>query len=83
MGKPAAKSAEELRALALNERARLYPWESFNQQELELMTGYPREAIRAAFKAPDFASQFGRSRPEDVHRWVRLQDNKIEAKAVR
>jgi hypothetical protein len=61
----------------------LHPWESFNQQELELMTGYPREAIRKAFNAPDFPSQFGRSRPEDVHAWVRLQDNKIKAVAVR
>lgn len=67
----------------LNERARLYPWAVFNQTEIELMTGYPREAISAAFKAPDMPHQFGRSRPEDVHAWIRALDNGIQTKEVK
>lgn len=69
--------------LSLNEQARLYPWKTFNQGELEDMTGLPRLAIQAAFAAPDFPAQFGRSRPEDVFAWARKQDAKIQAKEAK
>lgn len=76
-----APSPEDL-ARDLNEQARLYPWKGFDQTELKLMTGYPREAISAAFDDETFPSQFGRSRPEDLFAWIRKRDLKIQTKQV-
>lgn len=75
---PAADPAD-----ILNERARLYPWAVFDQGELKIMTGLPREAVSAAFAAADFPCQFGCSRPEDVFAWVRAQDAKIQTKEAK
>ena len=80
--KPAPVPAPD-EAARLNEAARLHPWTVFDQGELRLMTRFPREAIQAAFAAPDFPSQFGKSRPEDVFRWCREQDAKIQTKEAK
>ena len=64
----------------MNELARLYPWRFFNQSELEIMTGLPREVVAAAFASPEFPSQYGHSRPEDLFAWVRAQDMKKQTK---
>lgn len=80
MAKPSKPKAAPSKADALNEQARLYPWRLFNQGELEDMTSVPREAVAAAFDAPDFPAQFGRSRPEDLFDWVRAQDRKKQTK---
>lgn len=77
------REKRESLARELNERARLYPWETFNRFEIELMTGYPREAVRAAFGSPEMPSQFDRSRPEDVRAWVLAQDKTIQVKQLR
>lgn len=67
----------------LNEEARLYPWKGFTQGEIEVMTGYPRGAVSAAFNAPEVPAQCGLARPEDVVAWIRRQDCKITVKALK
>ena len=82
-GKSAKQPPEsDINPDVLNERARLYPWMMFNQGELEIMTGLPREAIRKAFLAPGVPCQFGRSRPEEIVKWLLQQDEKITTGAV-
>lgn len=77
-GTPKPSAADQL-----NEQARLYPWRLFDQGELKEMTSVPREAVAAAFDAPDFPAQFGRSRPEDLFAWVRAQDLKKQTKDLK
>ncbi len=68
---------------ALNEQARLYPWILFDQTELRIMTGLPRQAVSAFFDAPDFPAQFGRSRPEQLILWIATLDRKLLNKNVK
>lgn len=79
---PVTEPSLDQQARYLCELARQYPWRSFDQSELKLITGYPRQAISAAFNDPEFPCQFGRSRPEDIVQWIRKQDPGIRVKEL-